>query len=314
MTQRRLGPDAPEVGSVGFGGMALSFEERPSERDAIALIHAVLERGVTLIDTADIYAPDERDVGHNERLVAKALREWRPSRDRVVIATKGGYTRQGGQLVPSGRPDHLRQACERSLQALGVDVLDLYQLHILDPAVPLEDSVGALRDLRDEGKVRWIGLSNVTLAAIDAARAIVPIQTVQNEASLFNRDSLREGIIARLEQHGLRRIRQLRRLLGEPFASGVVAHCARFGMALLAYSPFGGTRNRRIARQPTLEQIARAHDASPYAVAIAWLLAQSKAVIPIPSARTIAHAVDALRGAALSLSPEELAAINAATL
>jgi aryl-alcohol dehydrogenase-like predicted oxidoreductase len=307
---RRLGPDAPTVGSIGYGCMALSFKERPSEVEAVRVIHAVLDRGVTLLDTADIYTPDRTDLGHNERLVAKALREWTGSRERVVVATKGGYTLGDDRLVPNGRPAYLRQACERSLKALGVETIDLYQLHSPDPTMPFAETIGALRALRDEGKVRWIGLSNVTLVQIDEARAIVPIQTVQNSLNLFRRDAARTGFVSRLEQSGIRGIRQLRRLVLEPFQSGVLAQCERLGLGFLAYSPLGGSWNQRLADKPVLQQIARAHGTSPHAVALAWVLAQGSTVIPIPSSRTIAHATDAIGAGTLALSAAEIAAIG----
>jgi aryl-alcohol dehydrogenase-like predicted oxidoreductase len=290
--------------------MALSYAQRPSEDEAVRLILAVLDRGVRLIDTADVYTPDERDPGHNERLVAAALRAWRGHRDHVVVATKGGYTRRGGQLVPNGRPDYLKQACERSLRALGVDCIDLYQLHAVDPAVPFTESVGALHDLRDRGKVRWIGLSNVDVTRIEAARAIAPIHVVQNQLSVLRRDSARMGPIAQLERLGVRRVRRLRLLAGEPFQSGVLAHCARLGIAFLAYSPLGGAHSAKLAGHPLLQQIAAAHHCSAYAVAIAWLLALGTPVIPIPSARTIVHALDALDGVGVTLTGEEIAALN----
>jgi aryl-alcohol dehydrogenase-like predicted oxidoreductase len=309
---RRLGPDGPALGAIGYGAMALSFPERPGESAAIDIIHALLDRGVTLLDTADMYTPDERDIGHNERLIGKAVRAWRGDRTRVVVATKGGYTRRAGQLVPDGRPEHLRLACERSLLALGVDTLDLYQLHIPDPTVPFAESVGALRDLRAAGKVRWVGLSNVTLTMLEAARAIAPIQSVQNEASVLHRDSLRTGPVARLEQRGWRGIRQARRLVGEPFSSGVAAQCARLGITFLAYSPLGGARRPSLAANPALARVARAHGASVYAVALAWLLAQSPVIVPIPSARSAAHALDAFQATTIDLSPEDLAALDGA--
>ncbi len=309
---RRLGPDAPTVGPVGYGCMALSFRERPSETDAIRVIHAVLDRGVTLLDTADVYTPDRNDLGHNERLVAKALRAWNGSHTGVVVATKGGYTLANEGLVPNGRPAHLRQACERSLKALGVEAIDLYQFHTPDPTVPIAESICALRMLRDEGKIRWIGLSNVTLVELEAARAIVPIQTVQNSLSVFRRDPARSGIIAQLEQNGIRGIRQLRRLVMEPFQSGVLAQCEHHGIGFLAYSPLGGGSNRRLADNPALQRIARDHGASVHAVALAWVLAQGTTVIPIPSARTIEHATDAISAGTLTLSPQEVAAITSA--
>jgi aryl-alcohol dehydrogenase-like predicted oxidoreductase len=300
------------VGAIGLGGMALSYAERPAEPDAIALIHTLLDRGVTLIDTADVYTPDEGDRGHNERLIAKALRGWPGARQQVIIATKGGYIRRNGQLVPQGNPDHLRRACEASLRALATDRIDLYQLHTMDPAVPLADSVGAISRLQEEGKVRWIGLSNVTVTAIDRAREIAPVQTVQNELSVLRHDSLAVGPVARLEHRGIRWLRQLRRLVGEPFQSGVVAHCERLGIGFLASSPLGGSRNGALRGNPVIERIASAHGASVYAIAIGWLLARGEHLVPIPSARRRVHAEDTLTGDTITLTRDECDALGAA--
>jgi aryl-alcohol dehydrogenase-like predicted oxidoreductase len=296
MEMRTLGPGGPEVSAIGFGGMPLSIElqgfPRPSEADAIRVLHAVLERGVTLLDTADVYSFDDRECGHNERLMRKALASWGGARERVVVATKGGL-RHPEQLewVADGRPEHLRAACDRSLEALGVERIDLYQLHAPDPAVPFEDSVGAIKELRDAGKVRWVGLSNVGVPKIARAQKIVPIHTVQNMLSPLARDSLRRGLLRK----------------------SVVDYCSRHGIGFLAYSPLGGAaRGAVLAKHPALGRIARARGVSPQRVALAWCLAQGPTVIPIPAARSEAHAVDSIAASELTLTREELAAIDAA--
>lgn len=286
MRQRRLGPGAAEVGAVGYGGMHLSIADRPPEEQGVRTIHAALDAGVTLIDTADVYCLDTGDLGHNERLIARALREWRGDRDRVVVATKGGMTRPGGRWERDGRPEHLREACERSLRALDVDCIALYQLHAPDPAVPFEESVGALARLREAGKVRWVGLSNVTEAQIAAAQRIVPITSVQNRLNPFFQEAL---------------------------ADGVLRACTDHGVGFLAYSPTGGGRlNRKLPDHPVVGAVARRRNASPHAVVIAWVLSQSPVVIPIPSARTPAHASDAASAAGLQLTGTDLADLSAA--
>jgi aryl-alcohol dehydrogenase-like predicted oxidoreductase len=287
MQTRPLGPGAPAVAAVGFGGMPLSLPGRPDdEAAAIRVVHAALDAGMTLLDTANAYCLDDTDIGHNERLIAKALRSWGGHRDGVVLATKGGITRPGGAWGQDGRPASLRRACERSLQALGTDCIALYQLHRPDPEVPLTDSVGALADLQREGKIRWVGLSNVTVEEIRAATAIVPVVTVQNRLNPFFREALE---------------------------TGVVAHCAEAGIGFLAYSPVGGGRlNKKLPQIDALRPIAAAHGASPHAVVLAWVLAQGPTVIVIPGARTVAHALDSAAAAHLTLSPAELAAIAAA--
>lgn len=287
MHTRPLGPGASAVAAVGFGGMPLSIRDRPAdEAAAIGVVHAALDGGVTLVDTADVYCLDDGDVGHNERLIAKALRAWRGDRESVIVATKGGLERPRGDWTRNGRPDHLRRACDRSLKALGVERLDLYQLHAPDRAVPFAESVGALADLQRVGKVRWIGLSNVSVDEIAAARSVVEVVTVQNRLNPFFREALEDG---------------------------VVRYCEREGIGFLAYSPLGGGRlNRKLPSHPTLLGIGRRRGLSPHAVVLAWVLAQGTTVIPIPGARTVEHARDSLAAADVELEPQELAAIDRA--
>ena len=286
MKRRILGAGAPAVPVVGYGGMHLSLQERPPERESLGVIRAALDAGVRLIDTADVYCLDESDIGHNERLVAEALRGWSGPRDEVVVATKGGLTRPGGRWERDGRPERLRAACERSLRALGVERIALYQLHAPDPAVPFEESVGALAELRREGKIRWAGLSNVSVAQIRAAEAIVPVASVQNRLNPFFREAL---------------------------ADGVVEYCEEQGIGFLAYSPTGGGRlNRKLPQHPVVRPVAERLGVSAHAVVLAWVLAQSGTVIVIPSARRVAHALDSVGAGELELSPDDLAAIDQA--
>src|ERR1043166_8515818 len=170
MRTRPLGPGIPAVSVIGFGGMHLSIVGRPAdESTALRVIHAALNAGETLIDTADACCLDDSETGHNERLIAKALRTWGGRRDTVVVATKGGMIRPGGRWERGGRPEQLRKACDRSLKALRLDRLDLYQLHTPDPNVPFAESVGALVELQRAGKIRWIGVSNVSVDDIKTA-------------------------------------------------------------------------------------------------------------------------------------------------
>ena len=286
MRTRPLGPGAPEVAAVGFGGMPLSIAGRPDEAAALRTIHAALDGGVTLLDTADVYCHDEHDIGHNERLFAKALASWPHNRSAVIVATKGGMTRHGGGWQQNAHPTHLRAACDRSLRALGVERIDLYQLHAPDPQIPFVESVGVLAELQRGGKIRWIGLSNVSVEELEAAMSIVPIVTVQNRLNPFFREAVREG---------------------------VVAACARMHIGFLAYSPVGGGRlNKKLPAHPALTPIAQRHGVSPHAVVLAWVIAQGGTVIPIPGARTIEHAGDSLTAANVVLSAEELDAIDRA--
>ena len=284
MQLRSLGPGAPEVTCVGFGGMPLSLDARPDAEEAVRVLHAALDGGMTLVDTADVYCLDDLDIGHNERLVSRALREWSGDRDRVVVATKGGLTRPGGRWERDARPERLRSACEASLEALGVDVIDLYQLHAPDPQVPFEESVGALADLLAEGKIRAVGLSNVSVSEIERASAIVAVTSVQNRLSPFFREAI---------------------------ADGVVDHTARNGIGFLAYSPVGGGRlNRKLPDHPVVSRIAKDKGVSAHAVVLAWVLGRSPNVLVIPGARTVEHAVDSIAAASVELTADEETAIE----
>ncbi len=286
MKLRGLGAGAPAVPAVGYGGMHLSLQERPPQPVSIEVVRAALDAGVRLIDTADVYCLDDADIGHNERLVAEALRGWAGPREEVLVATKGGLTRPGGRWERDGRPEHLHRACQRSLRALGVERIDLYQLHAPDPEVPFEESVGALADLRREGTIHWVGLSNVSVAQIRAAEAIVPIASVQNRLNPFFREALEGGVVRFCEEHGI---------------------------GFLAYSPVGGGRlNGKLPDHPVLHPMAARLGVSAHALVLAWVLSRSPAVIVIPSARRVEHALDSVGAGELELSAEDLAAIDRA--
>jgi aryl-alcohol dehydrogenase-like predicted oxidoreductase len=266
--------------------MHLSIQDRPSEDQAIRVLHAALDAGVTLIDTADVYCLDDSDIGHNERLIAQALRTSRQAREQIVVATKGGMRRPGGRWETDGRPEHLRSACHHSLKALEVERIDLYQLHTPDPRLPLEESVGALADLQREGKIRWVGLSNVSVSEIKRAETIVRVTSVQNRLNPFFREAL---------------------------AAGVVEYCSRQGIGFLAYSPTGGGRlNRKLPAHPVLRPMASRLGVTPHALVLSWVLARSPVVIVIPSARTVEHVLDSVGAARLKLSEADLSAITAA--
>jgi len=285
MHRRALGPAAPAVSAVGYGGMHLSIDGRPPEPQALRVLQAVLDAGVTLIDTADVYCLDQNDIGHNERLIARALAAWSGPAASVTVATKGGLVRPAGRWETDARPEQLEAACERSLRALGSSCLDLYQLHAPDPRVPLADSIGALARLREAGKIRRIGLSNVSVGEIREAQRIAPITSVQNRLNPFFREAL---------------------------TGGVVRYCAEQGIGFLAYSPTGGGRlTRKLPRHAVLVPIAKRHGVSEHAVVLAWVLAQSSTVLAIPSARTVDHLLDSVGAADLVLGADELAAIDA---
>jgi aryl-alcohol dehydrogenase-like predicted oxidoreductase len=275
------------VSVIGYGGMHLSISGRPPDADGVRVIHAALDAGMTLIDTADAYCLEASETGHNERLIARALREWTGPADRILVATKGGIVRTGARWDRDGRPEHLRAACEASLRALGVDQLALYQLHAPDSAVPFAESVGALADLRRAGKVRYVGLSNVSVSQIREAESQVPVTSVQNRLNPFFREALEDG---------------------------VVEYCASRGIGFLAYSPTGGGRlTKKLPSHPTLVEIGRRVGASPHAVCLGWVLSRGATVIAIPSARSMEHARDSAGAADLRLEPADLDAVTAAS-
>jgi aryl-alcohol dehydrogenase-like predicted oxidoreductase len=272
-----------DVHPVGLGEMPMSLAGRPDEGRSIRTIHAALDAGANLIDTADAYALDDRDVGHGERLVAAALKG---RRDDVIVATKGGLRRDRDQRwPPDGRPEHLRAACEASLRALETDRIDLYQFHRPDPNVPYAESIGTFKELQDEGKVRWVGISNATVDELEEALEIVDVVSVQNQLSLR---------------------------YTSPIGKGEVQACADRGIAFLAWSPLGGIGSSESAGGfDAVHAAADAHGVSPQQVALGWLLSLSPTMIPIPGASRPETILDSLRAADLQLSVDELSAISA---
>jgi aryl-alcohol dehydrogenase-like predicted oxidoreductase/histidinol phosphatase-like enzyme/predicted kinase len=259
--------------------MRLSTEPDRDEAAAIAVLHAALDAGVTFLDTADAYGWSDEERGHNERLIACALSAWPGDRSTVIVATKGGMTRPGGRWVPDGRAKHLARAAENSCRALGVQRIDLYQLHAPDPRVPLATSVRALADLKRQGLVARIGLCNVTVGQIEEARQIVELDSIQVEASLWH---------------------------DRQFLSGVVRHCVDNRLRLLAYRPLGGRKSRsRLANNPVLGAIAAQCGATPSAVALAWLAGLSEHIVPLPGATRIDTARSIAQYRTLRLTGEQ---------
>jgi aryl-alcohol dehydrogenase-like predicted oxidoreductase len=282
MKQRQLGPDGPQVSAIGLGGMYMSITGRPDEAQAIRAIHAALDAGVTFLDTADVYCLDDTEIGHNERLMARALRG---RTETVVVATKGGLRRPKGSWTRDGSPEHLTQACEQSLVALGVEAIDLYQLHAPDSKVPFIDSVGAIARLREAGKVRRVGLSNVDAQEIAEAARIVPITSVQNRWNPGHR---------------------------HPEEDGVIAACEAAGIAFLPYSPFGGASGAKsLGSMKGLAAEAEKRGVSPHRLVLAWMLAKSPVVIPIPGVRRAETAIDSAAAADLELSADDVTAVQA---
>lgn len=264
------------VNRFGFGAMRLTGEGiwgEPSDREECKrVLRGALKLGINFIDTADSYGPEV-----SERLIAETLH---PYPDELVIATKGGLTRPGpGRWIPNGRPEHLRTACEGSLRRLRLERIDVYQLHRPDPEVPLEESVGALVELKDEGKIRHIGLSNVTTEELEHAEKLTPIVSVQNRYSVFDRSS-----------------------------EAVLEACSLEELAFLPWRPVEG--GELSGKASGLAQIARRYKATPAQVALAWLLAHSPVMLPIPGTSKVAHLEENVAAVAMDLAPADLAELD----
>ena len=262
------------VRRLGFGAMRITGEGiwgPPQDRaGAIATLRRAVELGINLIDTADAYGPNV-----SEDLIADALH---PYPQDLVIATKGGLTRSGpGRWERDGRPEHLREACDGSLRRLRVDRIDLYQLHAPDPDIPFEESVGTLKELRDEGKIWLVGLSNVSVAQLEQARSIVPVVTVQNRFNLEDRDS-----------------------------EDVLKRCEELGMGFVPWRPISGGA----PDEERLREIGARHGATAAQIALAWLLARSAMMLPIPGTSTVEHLEENVAAAGIELSGDEIAELS----
>jgi aryl-alcohol dehydrogenase-like predicted oxidoreductase len=286
MKSRKLGRNGPTVPAIGLGCMGMTgVYGVPNEADAIATIHRALDLGVNFIVTSDAYAS-----GKNEELVGRALKG---RRDRAIIGTKFGNLALSGFKPPEGQsaghPDYVRQACADSLRRLGVDTIDLYAMHRMDPKVPIEDTVGAMKKLVEQGKVRWIGLSEAGAQTLKRAHRVHPIASLETEYSLWSRDPERD----------------------------VLPACRELGIGYMAYSPLGrgfltatikspdalidkdrrrdhprfnpDNLKRNVALLEPLEQIAKAHGITPAQVALAWVLAQGEDVVPIPGTKHVKY-------------------------
>ena len=308
MQRRRLGKNGPEVSALGLGCMGMSeFYGTGDETESIATIHAALDQGIDFLDTADIYGPHT-----NERLVGRAI-EGR--RDEVVLATKFGFVRDPADPAKrevNGRPERVREACEASLKRLGVDTIDLYYLHRADARVPIEDTVGAMADLVRAGKVRWIGLSEVSPDTLARACAVHPVAALQSEYSLWTRDP----------------------------EDGVLDVCRRLGVGFVAYSPLGRGFLSGAIRSPddfedddyrrrsprfqgenfaknlalvdTITALARDKGATPAQLALAWVLAQGRDIVPIPGTKRRKYLNENLAALAIELTADDLSAIESA--
>ena len=285
MQTRTIGRVA--VSAIGLGGMPMSIEGRPDEDRSIRTIHAALDAGVTLIDTADAYHVNAGETGHNERLIAKALATYPGDTSQVLVATKGGHLRPGdGSWTIDGSPEHLRAAVDASLKALGTDTIGLYQFHRPDPKVPYAESVGVLKELLDAGKIRLAGISNASVEQIDIARRVLGegnLASVQNQFSPAFRSSEPE-----------------------------LRHTADLGIAFLPWSPLGGIGNAGElgSRHAAFAEIAQDRGVSPQRLTLAWMLALAPTVIPIPGASCPESVTDSAQAADLTLTSEEVARLS----
>ncbi|PPF73012.1 aldo/keto reductase [Rathayibacter sp. AY1E6] len=285
MKQRTLGD--LQVGAIGLGGMPMSIEGRPDRERSIATIHAALDAGVTLIDTADAYhLATQDDLGHNELLIAEALRSYGGDTSAVLVATKGGHLRrEPGPWDQDGRPEYLKEAARASAKRLGVDAIGLYQYHRPDPAVPYADSIGALAELLDEGVVLRAGISNADPDQIREAHGILGerLVSVQNQFSPSFRSSEPE-----------------------------LELCAELGLAFLPWSPLGGisSAGELGSRYSAFAAVAEARGVTPQVVCLAWELAKAPVVLPIPGASRPESIRDSATAADLELTPEERASLD----
>jgi aryl-alcohol dehydrogenase-like predicted oxidoreductase len=285
MQQRRLG--TRNVSALGLGAMPMSVREHNDEDRAIETIRRALDEGITLIDTADAYSPDEATFGHNELLVAKALARFGVGPDEVLVATKGGHTRRGTDWELDGRPEYLREACLASMKRLGVDRIGLYQHHRPDPEVDYAETMEGMKSLLDEGLVAAVGISNADPQQIRLAHGILGdgLVAVQNQFSPAFRGSRPE-----------------------------IDLCAELGLAFLAWSPLGGMSDATElgSRWQPFADVAAKHGVSPQQVCLAWELSLSEAVIPIPGASRPESVADSVRAVQLELDDTDRAALDAA--
>ncbi|MFE4513140.1 aldo/keto reductase [Kitasatospora sp. NPDC056783] len=305
MRRRELGATGREVGAIGLGCMGMSFAYGPSRRDdreSTEVLHRAIELGVTLIDTADVYGPHS-----NEELLGRALAG---RHEEITLSSKCGLVIKDGEITPDGRPEHLRAACEGSLRRLGVETIDLYHLHRVDPEVPVEESWGVMAELVADGKVRHLGISEATVEQLDAVHRIHPVAAVQSELSLWSQDQL----------------------------AGVVPWCGDNGAAFIAYAPLGRgfltgaittadqleegdwrTGNPRFQAEAVaanqklaaaVAEVAARNGATPAQIALAWVLGVGEHVLPIPGTKRIPYLEDNVGAADVVLSAEDRAELT----
>ena len=286
METKQLGDTGVSISAIGLGGMPLSLSGRPSESQAIEVIHRAIDLGVTLIDTADSYCQDESDKHHNERLIHKALQRYAGDTSNVIVATKGGLMRPNGSWTRNGNPSHLRETIRISFEALGGSKpMDVWQYHAPDPDYTIEEALQPVKEAVEGGMIRFVGVSNFSVEQIQRARDVVDVVSVQNQYNPWHR---------------------------QPETDGVLEYCEAEGLTFFPWSPLGGSR--RVGSLPgisAIAQLAQEKGVSVYQIVLAWLRAKSSCIVPIPGASKISSIEDSVAAVEVKLSQAEVTRIDA---
>ena len=284
METKHLGSTDITISAIGLGGMPMSISGRPEEAQSIKVIHRALDLGVTLIDTADSYCKDESDKHHNERLIAKALKEYQGNAN-VTIATKGGLMRPNGDWTRNGNPEHLKETIRTSFEALGGEKpIDIWQYHAPDTNYSIEESLKPAAEAVEAGLIRFVGVSNFSVEQIKRAREVVEIVSVQNQYNPWHR---------------------------QPEFDGVLEYCDRQNLTFLPWSPLGGSRRAsKLGDIKAISSMAKDQGVSVYAIVLAWVRAKSPCIVPIPGASKVSSIEDSVKSVQVKLSPEEVQQID----
>ncbi len=288
METKQLGKTGVFVSAIGLGGMPMSLSDRPPESQSLNVIHRALDLGITIIDTADSYCKDEPDKHHNERLIHKALQSYSGDVSNVVVATKGGLMRPNGNWTRNGNPQHLRETIRISFETLGGDQpIDIWQYHAPDPDYTIEESLAPAKEAVEAGMIRFVGVSNFSVAQIKQARDIVDIVSVQNQYNPWYR---------------------------QPETDGVLEYCENEGLTFLPWSPLGGSRRHASLQDfPVIAQLAKEKGVSVYCIVLAWLRSKSPCILPIPGASKTNSIEDSVRTVDVKLSDDEVQRIDRET-
>jgi aryl-alcohol dehydrogenase-like predicted oxidoreductase len=285
MKNKKLGNTNFNISAIGLGGMPISLNGRPTESQAIAVIHRALDLGVTLIDTADSYCKDESEKHHNEELIVKALQEYTGDIRAVTVATKGGLMRPQGSWTRNGNPHHLRKTIRESFEALGGQKpIDLWQYHAPDPSYTIEAALAPAKEAVEAGMVRFVGVSNFSVEQIKRARDTVEIASVQNQYNPWHR---------------------------EPESDGVLEYCEAEKLTFFPWSPLGGSRRVTSLQDiPAIAKLAAEKNVSVYCIVLAWLMAKSPCIVPIPAATKLSSIEDSVKAMDVKLTDEEIQQIS----